>query len=713
MEKYFQKLLIAMTYILLFLFPLFFLPITQEFFITNKFYLLGFGVLLLILVSGLQLLVSRKISWQKHPFDSLVLLFITTVALSTLFSSPNKIQALLNPSFGLVSLVSLTTLYFYLSRVGTIHELSLRVLSVSSILLSILTIAFFFQPFKNTNLPTSLQFLKNSSFTPLGNQLDLAIFLGFFVVLGIANVMVRPAHHDTKTVILNFSFLTFNLLALFLTVYSLLKPSTGLINQAPTLILPPFRLSWYAAVETLKRPLTALFGVGVDNFSSMFTAVKDFTYNQSPLWQVNSFSISRSTLLHIMTETGIFGLFAFALLIFNVIKQLLRVGHTQLMGVGHAQLMGVGHAQLMGVGHARPLLQIICLFLYLIICLLIFPSSLIVWFLFFVILSVIASEAKQSLPAGRQGQKEIATSGLNVGTRDDSSFDLTDFPPLYLGIAVIIFGAIGVSGYFLGRAYASEYYFKKSLDGVVANNVKQVYDSQRQAIIFNPYIERFRGNFAQTNFLIANNLAQKDPKNISEQDRQTITQAIQAAIAEGKAVVSLNPQKADGWQNLASIYMNVINAAEGADVWTISAYQRAILSDPQNPIYRVGLGGVYYSLKKYDDALKFFETAVSLKPDWPNASYNYAWANFQIKNYPQAVNAMQNTLSLLNPKLNKVDYEKVQKELEEFKKLLPKEEKEATQEGEIKPGTLNLPTPPETKVEPKIELPKEASPEAK
>jgi len=74
---------------------------------------------------------------------------------------------------------------------------------------------------------------------------------------------------------------------------------------------------------------------------------------------------------------------------------------------------------------------------------------------------------------------------------------------------------------------------------------------------------------------------------------------------------------------------------------------------------------------------------------------------------------MQNTLSLLNPKLNKVDYEKVQKELEEFKKLLPKEEKEATQEGEIKPGTLNLPTPPETKVEPKIELPKEASPEAK
>ena len=60
--------------------------------------------------------------------------------------------------------------------------------------------------------------------------------------------------------------------------------------------------------------------------------------------------------------------------------------------------------------------------------------------------------------------------------------------------------------------------------------------------------------------MIANNLAQKDPKKITEQDRQTITQAIQASISEGKTVVSLNPQKADGWQGLAVIYLNIINA---------------------------------------------------------------------------------------------------------------------------------------------------------
>jgi len=667
MEKFLSNLKSYLLIFSIFLFPLFFLPFTQEFFITHKLYLLGFGVLLLILISTLHLLFSKKLVWQKHPFDNLILLFLTAMAISTLFSSPNKIQALLNPNFGLVMIISLAILYFYLSRVETMHALSLRILSVGSVLLSIVTIIFYFQPFKNIVLPQNFAFLKNPSFTPVGSQLDLAIILGFGLIIGLTQIVKQGrTQRSAPTIIYDLSFIILSLLALFLTVYSFLKPIlSDSIRLNP--ILPPFRLSWYAALEILKNPQTALIGIGPDNFSSIFTRVKDFAYNQSPLWQINAFNVSRSTILQILTETGIFGLLAFGLLVFSVFKQLVKGGH------------------------GGPPLQVF-LFVYLFICLLIFPPSLIIWFLFFIVISQIKSDSIRLNPI---------------------ISDLTDLLPIYAGIIVISLGLIAGAGYFLGRAYASEYYFKKSLDGIVKNNVKEVYDNQRQAVIFNPYIERFRSSFAQTNLLIANNLAQKDPKKITEQGRQTIAQAIQAAIAEGKAVVSLNPQRADGWQNLASIYLYVINAAQGADVWTISAYQRAILSDPQNPIYRVGLGGVYYSLQKYDDALRFFEQAVSLKPDWPNASYNYAWANFQKTNYPQAVNAMQNVLTLLDPKLNKTDYEKVQKELDEFKKMLPKEEKEATKAGETIPGTLNLPTPPETKVEPKIELPKEASPEAK
>ena len=65
MQKIFYKSLLFVLYSLLFVFPFFFLPFTQEYFITNKLYLLGFGVLLLILISTIQILISKKISWQK------------------------------------------------------------------------------------------------------------------------------------------------------------------------------------------------------------------------------------------------------------------------------------------------------------------------------------------------------------------------------------------------------------------------------------------------------------------------------------------------------------------------------------------------------------------------------------------------------------------------------------------------------------------------
>src|SRR3990167_8634305 len=117
MEKGLQKLLSFVLYSLLFLFPFFFLNLTQEYFVTNKIYLIGFGVLLMIFISTLKVLVSKKISWKKQPFDNLILLFFVSLVISIVFASPNKVQALLNPNFGLLMIGSLSILYFYLSRI--------------------------------------------------------------------------------------------------------------------------------------------------------------------------------------------------------------------------------------------------------------------------------------------------------------------------------------------------------------------------------------------------------------------------------------------------------------------------------------------------------------------------------------------------------------------------------------------------------------------
>jgi len=72
---------------------------------------------------------------------------------------------------------------------------------------------------------------------------------------------------------------------------------------------------------------------------------------------------------------------------------------------------------------------------------------------------------------------------------------------------------------------------------------------------------------------------------------------------------------------------------------------------------------------------------------------------------------MQTVLTLIDPKANKKDYEQAQKDLEEFKKKLPKET-ETPATGEAGEQELSLPTPPAEEISPKIELPKGASPEA-
>ncbi|MCS6956566.1 MAG: tetratricopeptide repeat protein, partial [Patescibacteria group bacterium] len=259
--------------------------------------------------------------------------------------------------------------------------------------------------------------------------------------------------------------------------------------------------------------------------------------------------------------------------------------------------------------------------------------------------------------------------------------------------------------YLLFRNYISEFYFKKSIDSISKNNLKETYDNQKKAIILNPFIEKYHINFSQTNLIIANNLIENlklstNEAKINDQDRQNIAQAIQQAIIYAKdGAVALNPQKAQNWQNLGEIYKNIIGLAQDADLFAIASYERAIILDPQNPVYRLNLGGIYYLLGKYNDALKFFEQAVFLKPDWPNAYYNLAWSYYKNQQFDKAVASMNNVIRLINKEKNKSDWEKANQELEIFKNKL--KEKETKEEKEN--SQLTLPKEPDT-IEPKINL---------
>lgn len=661
MKNIFGKITSFFIYSLIFLFPIFFLNFTQEYYLTSKFYLLGFGLLIILATITIDFLIHKKLSWKKSSFDNVVFLFLFANLITLVLIVPNKIDSLMYTTTGLAMIAFLTMFYFAVSNVLKHKERKglLNILNWSSVILSVIAIVFFFDPFKNVNLPVALQFLKNPAFTPMGNQLDLMIYIGFFAILLIGKLISRNNQNQEAK---SLKKEMFSLISIFLSVVAISLTGYSLFKTGFS--LPPFSVTWYAAIETLKSPLTLLFGVGQGNFINLFTLIKPSDYNQTAYWNLN-FSQGSSFILQLWTETGLLGLFAFASMLYMVFKKAFRNFKVDKSEKGAYFAV-----------------------IYLIIIFIFLPVSVSALFLLFVMLT------------------QFTEDEIDV----DAHFDTSKVLPLYFTSAALAIAFIGLTGFFLSKAYTAEYYFKKSLDGYTANDVTSFYENQRLAVITNPYGEKYRLAFSQTNLLIANNLASKKADQITDADRQTITQAIQSGIDEAKAVVSLNPGKASNWENLALIYRNILNVAQGADAWTISAYQRAIIADPNNPILRLNLGGVYFSLQNYDEAINLFKQSISLKPDWPNAHYNLANAYFQKKDYQNSASEMQNTLTLLDPKSD--DYKKAQQELDKIKELLPKEEVK-TEAAPITGKELALPTPPVATVSPKIQLPNDASPEAK
>jgi len=139
----------------------------------------------------------------------------------------------------------------------------------------------------------------------------------------------------------------------------------------------------------------------------------------------------------------------------------------------------------------------------------------------------------------------------------------------------------------------------------------------------------------------------------------------------------------------------------------VSSYQQAIALDSLDPQLRVDYGGLLYGLEALGEASRQFEMAVSLKPQYANAWYNWAWV-LKKQNYLQdAVNKMQQAVAAVDPISS--DYEKARGELDEWEEELGQAIEQQKQQQEA--SELTQPEPlPSPQLEEPIELPGDAAP---
>ena len=125
-------------------------------------------------------------------------------------------------------------------------------------------------------------------------------------------------------------------------------------------------------------------------------------------------------------------------------------------------------------------------------------------------------------------------------------------------------------------------------------------------------------------------------------------QSMDAAIAGLAERLEDNPNDANGWMMLGRSYMSVGNFTDAA-----GAYEKAIeLESAQNPQSLVGLGEALVAMANGDmngRAATFFENALALDPDFPQALFYGGLAAFNRNDVDLAADRWERLLTLNPP----------------------------------------------------------------
>ncbi len=587
--------------LLFFLVPFSFFPFFQNLIRINIEYLFAFGSLLLLMISFLQFLLSKKIVLHKGPINAPIIIFLSAIFLSFMIASTNKMQALLDPNMGFMIVFALSIFYFYGRQYAKNNSFS-SILSLSAFIISSLIIILSLEPSKGIGVI----------------PLELIIFFGFAFIYGLGLLITSFSRDEQAPKVVHICTLVIVSIALIIGLIGFLKQE---------ILFPSLILSFRAILETVKNPLTALFGAGIDNYSVVFARIKDIGYNQTNLWQYTTQNAGRSTIFHIATTTGIVGFISFLYLLFSFIKN-------EYFSV----MLGLA---------------------YLLCILVIFPPSFLVFFLLFFLASQTGENNKEYV--------------FNLS----KSFSFYSYAILIITASILFGAAIR----YLGSLYLADYFYTQSFAGIKENSFSKVYDNQKKALSYNPYLEEYHLGFARTHFVLAQNIIDKAASGsgslvFTKETKQMLIEAIQFSIAENQMTINLNPKKADYWANLAQIYTiipkelqppNDKDINNSPQTIAVNLFKKALELDPNNPAYYFGIGQLYLAQQKMDEGFKYIKKAVEKKSNWANAHYQLAMLYIQKKDMNNATKELEITLQNLDPKTNQKEYEAAKQILDQIK----------------------------------------------
>lgn len=673
--------------------PLLFTPLFTEFYEMSKLVFLIVLVVGLIGLLSLDWVVKGKVLITRSPLDLPLILLLVAAILSTFFSSTREVSIFGNlPKVhgSLVSLVVYTLLYFIiLGAIKTKNQVRtlLYGLLFSGCVVAVLSLLSYF----NIYLP--FQIVKYASFTPTGYSFATVAFLILLLPILLISI-IRPNKFlpTGLAMVLSTLFVLVigltglssvdGLFPIFSAAYLALVICFGLVlwaNQSrkfqtrlPLLLVPviltvavvairflpmkanplqsrwvnfprevqlSFSTSWKVAASAFRD--APFLGTGPASFLFNFSQYKNVEHNNSNFWNV-PFDSAYNEFLQSLGTLG--GLGLLALVFWSAV--VLNIGFRGItLKRGQVNL---DDQELINLGLSISAILLIVLMA-------VHVTTVVISVVGVIILAMLMASFR-----GYNSKVEELTIGIKASKLYDNNLVVGDILPVIIFIPVLIGASVLL--WQTGRFSLADYNHRLALNSASTSGL-DTYNYLVKAENLNPRVDLYRTDLAQTNFALANAIAaQKGPSessptgSLTDQDKQNIQQLLSQSIQEAQAATVLNPRNPRNFEILASIYRQISGVADNALNFALNSYGRAISLDPLNPSLRISAGGVYYSMKNYDLAVRFFSDAVNLKPDYANAYYNLSVALRDKGDLKNAVAAAQQVVTLLQKDTNNPDY---------------------------------------------------------
>lgn len=644
----FKKISKTLLYLLIFLFPIFFLPISADSLFYPKEIVFIFLVFLSLFFWFLEGIFSKnKIVLRENNFFYLALFFLFFFSgLSSLFSISKNASFWGFPlEIGESFLFLLFCLLFVFLILNVFENFSefftaFLIFFFSTLILAFLSILQIYNIYSFVNLAGSISalsiffafslpiflslYFQSKGFGKIVFGFSLLIFLFLLISLGV-----------------KFSFVLIFLSAIFLLIFSLEKKK-GVIDLEKGVILSVFliisifyfffplrfkifpalpvevSLDFLAEIPILKGVFSEgikniLLGTGPGTFIFDYSKYRPVTLNQTLFWGTR-FSFGASTIFDWLITKGLFSTFSLVFLFlvsfFFIIKKILKERE-------NLKILEIGI-------FTSTLLTFVSLFF--------FSFNLFLWFYFYFFL---------------------AGSFFLLSKEKEIDFSLIPFSrSLFF---VILFVTISFSLILLGwqiQKYLANVYYKMASQKI-GESLDLAIELFRKAAKLNSQADIYWRDLSQTLLLKATQISQN--QKISEDEKRNL---INRLVSEGISAIDratvLSPQNVANWNVKGFFFRNLIGV-EGAGEIAIQSYQNAISLEPSSPYSWTETGRVYILMaQKFVDkktsylnlAKNNLEKAIELKSDYAPAHYLMAVAFSQEGKEKEAISKLEETIKI-------------------------------------------------------------------